>query len=74
MLTERWVSLLISVCVSWGPRFSLRFPDSGSPPAAGLGGAEGLGTREAAEVWLCLSLIGDAEYTGLTLDCAWLEG
>jgi len=29
--------------VSWHPRFSPRFPDSGSPPGAGPDGAEGLG-------------------------------
>ncbi|KUJ06432.1 uncharacterized protein LY89DRAFT_678704 [Mollisia scopiformis] len=34
-----WVSLLISVCVSWCLCFSRCFPDSGSPPGAGYGGA-----------------------------------
>lgn len=50
VFTEWWVSLLISVYMSWCLRFSPRFPSSGSSLSAGPGGAKG--------VWPSLSLIG----------------
>jgi hypothetical protein len=75
MFTEWWVSLLISSCTSWCPRFPPRFPASGSPHRAGPGGAEGLeGLREVLEVWQCSSLIGVAGCLGWTSDGARLKG
>jgi hypothetical protein len=56
VFTEWWVSLLISVYMSWCLRFSPRFPASGSSLRAGPGEAEG--------VWPSLSLIGVAECLG----------
>jgi len=56
VFTEWWVSLLISVYMSWCLRFSPRFPASGSSLRAGPGGVEG--------VWPSLSLIGVAGCLG----------
>jgi len=67
VFTEWWVSLLISVCMSWCPRFSI----AGLPPSAGSAGA---GEREARGAWRYSSLIGVAECLRRTSRCASLKG